>query len=193
MDTQEAIMTRRSIRHLKPDPIDDAAIEKILEAGRWAPSWANTQCWRFIVVRDAKAKEDISGCLIDMLDTGKGYINPGLKAVLTAPVIIVVCARIGVSGCRHGDSTYVTDKGDWYLFDTALAIENMLLAAHELGLGTVIMGAFHAPEVEKVLGIPEGYRVVTLLPLGVPAREGKAPPRLELDEITFRDRWGNKY
>lgn len=75
------------------------------------------------------------------------------------------------------------------MFDTALAVQNMVLAAHGLGLGTVIIGAFDAKMVEEILGIPEGYRVVTLLPLGVPAREGKAPPRKELSEIVVYDRW----
>jgi nitroreductase len=106
----------------------------------------------------------------------------------------VVCAEINKSGCKPGDPTsteYATDKGDWYMFDAALAVQNMALAAHGLGLATVIMGAFNAPAVEEILGIPEGYRVVVMMPLGVPAWEGKAPPRKSLDEIVVKDRWGS--
>ena len=76
------------------------------------------------------------------------------------------------------------------MFDTALAVQNMVLAAHDMGLGTVIIGTFDAAKAEKALGVPEGYRVVTLFPVGVPAREGKAPPRKELSEIAMRDGWG---
>ena len=76
------------------------------------------------------------------------------------------------------------------MFDTALAVQNMVLAAHGLVLGTVIIGTFDAVKAAKTLGLPEGFRVVTLFPLGVPAKEGKAPPRKEISEISFNDKWG---
>jgi nitroreductase len=192
METLEAIMTRRSVRRYMPDPIDDEIINKVLEAGRWAPSWANTQCWRFVVVRDPETKDKIANSLTAIVKSGDLHDNPGLKAVRAAPVLIVAAAETGISGCRSDDRAYVTDKGDWYLFDVALAVENMLLAAHSMGLGTVIIGAFDAPMVEEILGVPEGYRAVTVLPLGVPERASRTPPRKELAEITFKDRWGNR-
>jgi len=189
----EAINSRRSIRKYTSDPVDDKKVETILEAGRWAPSWANTQCWRFIVVRDPEVKAGVAETLSKIKLPDKVLDNPGANAVKTVPVLIVVCAEIGKSGSKPGPGggggEYVTDKGDWFMFDTALAVQNMVLAAHALGLGTVIIGAFDAVQAEKVLGVPEGYRVVTLFPVGVPAQEGKAPPRKELSEITVRDRW----
>jgi len=188
----EAINNRRSIRHYTTDPVDDDKVTKVLEAGRWAPSWANTQCWRFVVVRDPDIKARIGQGLMGMKIDGKLMDNPGTKAINDVPVLIVVCAETNKAGCKPGDATinnFVTDKGDWFMFDAALAVQNMALAAHGLGLGTVIMGAFDAPMVEEILEIPEGYRVIILLPLGVPAREGKAPPRTPLDEITVRDKW----
>jgi nitroreductase len=191
MDVFEAIKNRRSIRRYKPDPVDDEAVETILEAGRWAPSWANTQCWRFIVVRDPEIKAKLTASLQKIWLGDRESDNPATKAMATVPVIIAVCAQMGRSGCRHGtdSSEFETDKGDWFMFDTALAVQNMALAAHALGLGTVIVGAFNAPQIEKVLGIPEGYRVVALLPVGVPDQEARAPRRKELYEITYRDRW----
>jgi len=187
----EAIKSRRSIRRYTSDPVDDKKIEAILEAGRWAPSWANTQCWRFIVVRDPKIRAKITDTLMKIKLPDREILNPAATAVNTVPVVIVVCAEIGKSGGKHGpgDGEYVTDKGDWFMFDTALAVQNMVLAAHALGLGTVIIGAFDAVQVEKALGVPKGYRVVALFPVGVPAQEGKATPRKELSEITIRDRW----
>ncbi len=193
MELFEAIKSRRSIRRYTSDPVDDKKVEAILEAGRWAPSWANTQCWRFIVIRDPEIKAKVADTLTKIKLPDKVVDNPGAASIKTVPVVIVVCAEIGKSGSKPGPGgggEYVTDKGDWFMFDTALAVQNMVLAAHTLGLGTVIIGAFDAVQAEKVLGVPEGYRVVILFPVGVPAQEGKTPPRKELSEITVRDRWG---
>jgi len=194
MELFEAIKNRRSIRRYKSDPVDDKKIEAILEAGRWAPSWANTQCWRFIVVRDPKIKAKLTDTLMKIKLPDREVPNPGAMAMNTVPAVIVVCAEIGKAGGKSGPGgggcEYVTDKGDWFMFDTALAVQNMALAAHSLGLGTVIMGAFDAVQAEKALGVPKGYRVVVMFPVGVPDQEGKAPPRKELSEIVVKDKWG---
>jgi nitroreductase len=191
MELFEAIKNRRSVRRLKGDPIDDTQIEAILEAGRWATSWANTQCWRFVVVRDKNIKTQLADTLMKVKLPDKEINNPALNAVNIAPVIIVVCMQTGIAGVKHGTTQleYATDKGDWFMFDAALAIENMLLAVHGLGLGAVIIGAFDAPKAEKILNVPEGYRAVALFPVGVHEQPGKAPPRKELTEIVIKDRF----
>jgi len=194
MELFEAIKTRRSIRHYTTDPVDDTKIETILEAGRWAPSWSNTQCWRFIVVRDPEMKSKVAETLVQFKLPDKLIDNPAIKILNTVPVVIVVCAEVGKSGGPPGKpggagGEFITDKGDWFMFDTALAVQNMVLAAHALGLGTVIIGTFDAAKAGKVLGVPAGYRVVTMFPVGVPAQEGKTPPRKELSEIVSKDRW----
>ncbi len=193
MELFEAIKNRRSIRRYKTDPVDDKKIEAILEAGRWAPSWANMQCWRFIVVRDAKVKAQLADTMMKVKLPDREIPNPALNAMGIAPVVIVVCAEMGKSGAKHGtggDSIeYATDKGDWFMFDAALAVQNMLLAAHALGLGTVIIGAFDAAQAEKILNMPKGYRIVTFFPVGVPEQPGKAPPRKELSEIVIKDKF----
>lgn len=191
MELFEVIKTRRSIRRYKTDPVDEKKIEAILEAGRWAPSWANTQCWRFIVVRDPATRAKVAESLMKIKLPDKEVENPGAKSLNTAPVLIVVCAETGKSGCKPGSSgggEFVTDKGDWFMFDTALAVQNMVLAAHALGLGTVIMGLFDAQKAEKALDVPKGYRVVAFFPVGVPDQESKVPPRKELAEIVFKDK-----
>ncbi len=196
MELFEAIKSRRSIRRYKADAIEDKKIEAILEAGRWAPSWANTQCSRFIVVRDPQIKAKIADTMMTIKLPDKAVPNAGAKAINAAPVVIVVCAEIGRSGSEPGSSgkgEYVTDKGDWFMFDTALATQNMVLAAHALGLGTVILGDFDTARAEKLLGIPGGYRIVTFFPVGVPDHIGKAPSRKELSEIVSDDKWGKKH
>ncbi len=191
MELFEAINNRRSIRRYKPDPVDDKKIETILEAGRWAPSWSNTQCWRFVVVRNPQVKSKLAESLLRFKLPDKEIDNPAINMIKTVPVVIVVCAKLGTSGTAPGvgSGDFFTEKGDWYMFDTALAVQNMVLAAHTLGLGTVIIGTFDAAKAEKALNVPEGYRVVTFFPVGVPDHEGKAPPRKELSEIAFKDKW----
>ena len=195
MEVFEAIRNRRSIRNFSDAPVDDAMIDKILEAGRWAPSWANTQCWRFVVIRDPQVKAAVADTMMKIQLPDRVVDNPATKAINAAPVLIAVCAETGKSGGKPGPAgtggqfTYVTDKGDWFMFDAALAVENMCLAIHALGLGTVILGLFDAPAAEKALNVPEGLRVTVLMPVGVPAREGNAPPRKELTELITRDKF----
>jgi nitroreductase len=192
LEVLEAIKTRRSIRRQKPDAINDETLEKVLDAARWAPSWHNTQCWRFILVRDSSIKDRLINTLFKIKREETLADNPAAKAVRQAPVLIVACAEMGKSGRDSGDTTYRTDKGDWFMFDVALAMENLVLAAHALGLGTVIIGAFDAIKAAEILGVPEGISVVAMTPLGFPERESKAPPRKELSEIVFYDKYGQQ-
>ncbi|MFC2056791.1 nitroreductase family protein [Chloroflexota bacterium] len=190
MEVFETIKTRRSIRQQKPDPFDDETLQKILEAAQWAPSWTNTQCWRFIVVHDKDIKAQVAGTLSKKKrPDGTISANAATSTVVEAPVLIVVCAELGRSGCYDG--TPVTDKeGYWYMFDTALAMQNLCLVAHALGVGTVIIGAFDAKKAAEILGVPEGFCVVAMTPLGFPAQEGRTPSRKELSEIVFYNKYG---
>ena len=180
MEVLEAIRTRRSIRRYKPDAVDEKALETVLEAARQAPSWANTQCWHFVVVRNAEIKSKLSDTLSET--------NPARDAIRNAPLVIVGCAELEKAGYKSGEVT--TDKGDWFMFDVALAMQNLVLAAHSLGLGTVYVGLFDAKEAASALSVPEGYRVVAMTPLGYPAETKEPRTRKELDEIVNYDKWG---
>ena len=182
MEVMEAITTRRSIRKYKTDPIDDKTLETVLEAARLAPSWANTQCWRFIVVRDSKIKAKLASTLSEG--------NAAAPAIDSAPVVIVACAELGKSGCK--DEVARTDKGDWFMFDVALAMQSLVLAAQSLGLGTVHVGLFDAKKAESILEIPEDFCVVEMTPLGYPDQVRDPRPRKELSEVVFHDKWGIK-
>ncbi len=184
MEVLEAIKTRRSIRKYKATPVDDKTIELVLEAARWAPSWDNTQCWRFIVVRDSNIKAELA----QTLGTELGKPNPATNAVRNAPVVIVACSELEKSGYIGGELS--TDKDDWwYMFDVALAMQNLVLAAHSLGLGTVYIGLFDAKKVASILEVPPGFCVVAMTPLGYPDQEPKSRPRKELSEIVFYDKF----
>lgn len=189
MDVFEAIKTRRSIRKYKPDPVSDEDLQKIIEAAHWAPSWGNTQCWRFIVVRDTDIKARVGKTLYKVRFEDGWLDNAAVQAIAQAPVLIVVCAQKGLAGFNP-DGTPVTDREDWLLFDIALCVQNLTLAARALGLGTVIVGDFDHHEASAILGVPEGYTVVTMTPLGYPGHAGQLPPRKELTDIIYTDKFG---
>ncbi|MBC8273968.1 MAG: nitroreductase family protein [Chloroflexi bacterium] len=190
MDVMQAIKGRRSIRKYRNEPVPEEALQTVLEAARWAPSWANTQCWRLIVVRDKETKSKLADTL---KGTRPGKSNPATEAVRGAPVVIAACGERGLSGLykdESGQSLPATDKGDWWLmFDVALAMQNMSLAAHALGLGTVHTGSLDAVEAARILGVPENVVVVELVPLGWPDEEPAARPRKEINEFVFFEKY----
>ena len=169
----EAIKGRRSVRKFTPEPVGESDLQTLLEAVRWSPSWANTQAWEVIVVRDDAVKEKLSGLL---------NRNPAQRTTATAPLVLAMVAKKESSGYYNGVAT--TEKGDWLMFDLGLATQNLCLAAHSLGLGTVIVGLFDATKARDILGIPEGYDITALVPVGHPNHEPKAPKRKTVEEFT---------
>jgi nitroreductase len=176
-DLMEAIKGRRSIRKYQDKEIPDAVLRQILESVRWSPSWANTQCWEIIVVRDAVTKEKLQDCC--------GPKNPARKAMIQAPLIICICGKLRLSGFYKDRAD--TKFGDWFMFDLGLATQNLCLTAHSHGLGTVIVGAFDHNKAKEILGVGPDFELVVLLPLGYPAKEASAPKRREIDEFLHDD------
>lgn len=185
MELFEAIKRRRSIRRFKDAPVEEEKLEAVLDAARQAPSWANFQCWRFVVVTDAETRAKISELsYVESFFAPLGYkANPAKKGIAEAPVVIVACADPGASGALWDQPYYMTDVG--------IAAQNMMLAACGLGLGTVFVGVFQEDKLKETLGIPGDIRVVGIFPLGYPLEEKTSGPgRKGLDEIAFRERWG---
>jgi nitroreductase len=182
MDLMEAVRGRRSIRKYKPDPVPEEVFRTLMEAVRWAPSWANTQCWEVIAIKDPRVKSELTTAL------PKG--NPALPSMTDAPLILVLCGKKGTSGFYKGQA--VTAKGDWLMFDTGIAMQNLCLAAYSLGLGTVVVGMFDHKKAEEILGVPGDVEVVAMTPLGYPANEGSTPKRRDISEFVFSDRYGKK-
>lgn len=190
MELMQAIRERRSIRKYRSDPIPEETLKTVLEAARLAPSWANAQCWRLVVVRSPDTRAKLAEALISMRPGGR---NRAFEAVQNAPVVIVACAERGFSGCySSGDNKGIpaTDKGEWwFMFDVALAMQNLTLAAHSLGLGTVHIGLFDAPQVARILGLPGNAAVVEIVPLGWPDEIPPIPPRRELSELVYYEKY----
>jgi len=152
MDVLEAIRGRRSIRAFKRQDVLPEIVEKLVEAARWAPSAGNIQPWEFIVVRKSEIKRRLAEAALD-----QSFIEE-------VPVVIVVCANENRSFQRYS----VRGKTLYCIQDSAAAIQNILLTAHSLGLGTCWVGAFREEEVREILKVPQGIRPVAIVPLGHP-------------------------
>ena len=174
MDLYQAIQNRSSIRKYQPDPVPNDILLKILEAARAAPSWANKQCWRFLVVKDAERKKELAASLPEG--------NPATKAVAAAPVVVVACADPKASGHVEGK--------DYYLLDVGIAMQQLVLAAFAEGLGTCWVAWMDEDAIRKACNVPEDFRVVALTPVGFPAKEARSIPRKDLSEIAFAETWG---
>jgi nitroreductase len=184
MELQEALTKRRSVRKFTDDAVSDEEIRTILEAARIAPSWANVQPWEFIVLRDRATIEKIAGTYVEK--------NPATKCSLAAPALIVACGRTGVSGCYGGKN--LTKFNEWFMFDLGLAVQNLCLKAHELGLGSVVVGLLDHDRAKAILDLPADREVVACIPVGRPAVAGKeGPPRKPLSEFAFIDAHGKPF
>jgi nitroreductase len=178
MELMDVLRERKSVRSYREGEVEKEKLDLVLEGARTAPSWQNQQCWSFIVVSDKEVIKRLGG-----------NINGWLK---DAPLAIVACGDPRQSGERNGIQ--------YYLVDVSIAMQQLVLAATDLGLGTCWLGAFDETVVKQTLGIPDGIKVVAMTPLGYPTeKEGLrgrmtrtligSKSRKDLAEIVHRERW----
>jgi nitroreductase len=182
METLETIGKRASLKSfLSTREVEQEKITKILDAARFAPSAGNKQPWRFIVV---KGKENVKNVVT------KAFFGFN-QVVKEAPVLIIACANPSDDDIHEGR--------EYYLFDVGLAVENILLAATDLGLVTHPMTAVNEVELRRVLHIPDQVRFVVAIPLAYPrasSYEEAARERLNqrtrksLKEVAYSNVWG---
>ncbi|NLW49383.1 MAG: nitroreductase [Candidatus Brocadiaceae bacterium] len=171
MDVFEAIELRRSVRAWADRPVEDEKVRRVLEAARLAPSARNLQEWKFVVVRDAELRRQLTEAA-----NGQAFVGD-------APVVIAACATSHdhVMSCGHPS----------FLVDLSIALEHIALAARAVGLGTCWVGAFSQDAVRRILGIPDSVQVVELMPLGYPAAWPGPRGRKAFDEVVCCDRWSD--
>ena len=170
MDVFEAVKTRRSTRKFKDSTIEKEKLSKVLEAARFAPSAANLQPWSFIVVSDKAIRQSL-------------FSAYSQQWFVDAPLIIVACGFPDKGWCRKDGEKY-------YPIDVAIAMQNMILAAHDVGLGTCWIADFDEKKVKKALDIPNNVRVIAMTPLGYPDEDkGPITERKSLEEIIHYDKW----
>lgn len=169
MELKEAIETRKSIRNYQDKPVPEEKLLRVLEAARLAPSASNRQRWKFIVVREEQRRQELSRAA------------GGQAHVAQAPIVIAAVATMPEYVMKCGVPAYAVDL--------AIAVDHITLAAADQGLGTCWIGAFQAPEVKKLLGIPANVDVVHITPLGYAAETPDARPRKSLEEIVCYEKW----
>ncbi len=179
METLECIQTRRSIRKYADTPVTKEEIEKVIGAALNAPSWKNTQTAGYVAVTNQEKKNFIAeNCVL-------GFGN-NKNIILGAPALVILTTKEHISGFER-DGSATTAKGThWESFDAGIAAQTLCLAAHDLGLGTVIMGIFDDKKVAEAIELPKGQSVSALIALGHPASEVPAVKRKELsDKLTI--------
>jgi nitroreductase len=198
--------TTRAMRRLKPDPVPDELVQKILQAGQWAANGGANQRWRFLVIKDPGIKEQVQKWYQKAFDemVGPRYRNsappPGSSPgryrrqhdaveYLTehyheAPVWIVVCQE-------HGETPPTRSSGA----SVYPAVQNMLLAARALGLGATLTTRHlrFEQEVEAILGLPTGVHSYAILPIGYPMGNFGPVRRGALNDFVYLDKWGESY
>jgi nitroreductase len=176
MEILDHLKQRRTVRSFKPDPIPQETMDAVLGAAMWAPSHANAQPWDFVLI-GPEARARLLGMFrakAEELLADPDLPPPKRKAVTTlmedfggAPVLVAVVSRPPADDLEKLENP----------LSTATAVQNMMLAAWDAGVGTVWLSFGAAPPVRPILGIEEGASVVALLAMGLPAEVPPAPPR----------------
>ncbi len=184
MNLDSAIEKRTSTRRFTDYVVTDTELRQLLEAARRAPSWANTQSWEYIVVRDPE--------LITRISATYSENNPATRCSQSASVLLAVCARKAVAGCKNGQA--LTRYNEWFMFDLGLSVQNLCLKACDLGLGTVIVGLLDHSAAAAILDLPQTHELAAIIPVGRPAVADKqGPPRKPLTEFVHLDRFGTTW
>jgi nitroreductase len=198
----EALHTQRAVRRFKADPVPDELVRRVLDAAIRAPSGGNSQPWAFLVLTDAEVKRQVGayykrawdeagvGRMADDPDPSRARVYRTAtylsERMGEAPVLVVVCIRErDTRGPLAGGASIYP------------AVQNLMLAARGLGLGTVLTTIHkrYEPEIAALLGLPEDVQTVALIPVGYPAEGAGFGPttRKPLAEVAFRDRWGRVF
>lgn len=168
-DVLNFLLSRRSVRKFKPNPIPDELLIQILDVARYAPSARNSQPWIFVVVKDSEVKKKLAN------------VHVWAKPLENAPVGIVVACNNEVSP-------------ESYQVDCANATMQLMLAAHAVGLGSVWLQTLrNISDVQEIVGLPKNYIPIAMLALGFPDEVPTAKKRKDLKDIVYLNRFGSEF
>jgi nitroreductase len=186
-DLERLFATQRAIRKFDERPIDDPLIEQVLSMATRAPSARNVQPWRFIVIRERETKQKLGEVFDELGGRMYGSGAPDRTPWEDVPVLIAVCSEYAFG---QGDSASAALGASIYP-----AVQNLLLAAHALGLGTVLTTRWKAREadIRPLLGLPDSIAVHAIIPMGWPDRKYGRNHRRPLGEVTYRERFGTPW
>ncbi|SKC84828.1 nitroreductase family protein [Maledivibacter halophilus] len=178
MQFYDVIENRISVKKFENTPVDKDSLARAINAAMRSPSWKNNTSYRFILVDDPREKDLIAEAVLN--DT-----NESSKAVKQAPMVAIVVADPSKSGV-------VADK-EYYLVDSAIAMEHFMLAATNEGYGTCWIGAFDENKIRRTLSIPNNNRVVAITPIGKASEIPKHHDKKDVSEYVFLNKWGDSY
>lgn len=176
MEAIECIKTRRSVRRFTEQEVTNEVLNEIVDIARMAPTWKNTQTLRYVIVKDKDMLKKIADdCLLEF--------EGNIKTVSQCQALVVLAQVNGRCGYER-DGSFTTSKGaSWEMFDAGIAAQTFCLAAHEKGIGSVILGIFDDAKVAEVIGLEEGKTVAALIPIGYPKFIPDPVPRKEVEEL----------
>ena len=177
MDAQTCILTRRSVRKFTAQPVSRELLEQIVSLAAYAPSWKNTQISRYLAIEDPAVRNVIAEeyCLPG------GNNNPAI--IKSCPVLVAQTFVKNRCGYNR-DGSFNTDREEgWQYYDCGIAAQTFCLAAHDLGLATVIMGVFDRKRLQAYLQVPEDQELMALIAVGYAAETNPAPKRKGTDVL----------
>lgn len=174
MEAIECMETRRSIRRFLPDSIPHSILDTIVSVAAYSPSWKNSQITRYTIIENAELKSRIA-------DEHAPAFNAAI--INSAPVLVAVSYVNGICGFEKDGSYTTLKKEQWQMFDVGAACQTFCLAAHEQGLGTVIMGIFDEAGITDLLKLPDNQTLATLIAIGYPDQKPSMPQRKPLEEL----------
>ena len=176
MDAQNCILTRRSVRSFTGEPVSRALLEQVVALAAYAPSWKNTQISRYLAIEDPRVRDTIA----------RQYCLPGSNnpAIIGGCPLLVAQSFVKNRCGYDRDGGFTTDReAGWQYYDCGISAQTFCLAAHDLGLGTVIMGVFDRVGLQQYLQLPQDQELMALIAVGHPAAIPGAPKRKDVETL----------
>ena len=178
MQFDDVVKTRKSIKKFKDTPINTKKLARMISAAMMSPSWRNNTSYRFILVDEKRELEQISKAIINK-------DNSAAQSILEAPMTAVVVANPDASG--------EVENKEYYLVDSAIAMEHFVLSATNEGYGTCWIAAIDEDIIKKTLSIPQNYKVVAMTPIGEIAESKEHNDKKDVSDFVFLNTWDNSY
>lgn len=174
MDAITCIKTRRSIREFTSKEVSKEVIEDLVQTASFAPSWKNTQTTRYIAITN----QDIKKRLADECCEAHNQ-----KIMTDAPVLVATTIVDKRSGFERDGSFSTARQDNWQAFDNGIATQTFCLAAHEKGLGTVIMGLYDISKAQEIINVPQGQLLMAIIAVGYPAQDPPVPKKKTVEDL----------
>ncbi|MDP4143948.1 MAG: nitroreductase family protein [Bacillota bacterium] len=178
MQFYDVIKGRTSIKRFKSTQISEDKLNRMITAAMMSPSWKNQTSYKFIIVDDAKKKEALGNTVINQT-------NEAGDAIKQAPIVAIITADPNASGD-------IADR-EYYMVDSAIAMEHFILAATEEGYGTCWIASIDEDKIRNILGIPSNFRVIAMTPIGEPAEVKAHNPEKNIKDYVFLNEWSKSY